>query len=193
MKSRNIKKVLSLLVFCCGLVPTVALASPGHHKLPYGYRAHPRIQVIYGPPVQIFPSIEAYRDKYYDVRNYKDYALEVLEHVNKERRSRGLAPLTLSTKLCAAADIRAKELLVSVSHTRPDGSPYHTVLGSPKVYMAENAAAGQSSAERVVQSWMESQGHRDNILNPNMKILGVGYYYDDSSEYLYHWIQIFMG
>ena len=119
-------------------------------------------------------------------------AQQVLELVNRERDKAGLKPLRLSKKLSEFASIRAKELPTKFSHTRPDGTPWYTVYGEkPNKYLGENAAAGNRTAEGVMNGWMKSPGHRSNILNPHFRELGVGYCYARESEYRYYWIQIF--
>ena len=93
------------------------------------------------------------------------------------------------------ADIRAKELTVLFSHTRPDGRDCFSIFGSKqgKIYGGENIAAGSSTPEAVVNQWMSSPGHRENILNGKYRYLGVGYAYDGNSEYAHYWVQLFEG
>lgn len=124
----------------------------------------------------------------------EQYAEEVLRLVNEEREKAGISPLSLDTKLCAAADQRAKELVESFAHVRPDGSDIATVLeenGCQYTKMGENIAAGQATPEEVVASWMDSEGHRENILNPDYTRLGLGYYRDDAGNYVHYWVQLF--
>lgn len=124
----------------------------------------------------------------------EQYAEEVLKLVNAEREKAGISPLSLDDQLCAAASQRAKELVESFAHVRPDGSDIATVLeenGCQYTKMGENIAAGQATPEEVVTSWMGSEGHRENILNPDYAKLGVGYYEDASGNYVYYWVQLF--
>ena len=125
----------------------------------------------------------------------QNYAQAVLDLVNKERVKRGVNPLVLSEDICQKADIRAKELTVLFSHTRPDGRDCFSIFGSKqgKIYGGENIAAGSSTPEAVVNQWMSSPGHRENILNGKYRYLGVGYAYDGSSEYAHYWVQLFEG
>ena len=122
----------------------------------------------------------------------KNFAEEVLYYVNIEREEVGLKPLRLSPQLMQAADIRAKELLQRFSHTRPDGTGCFTAVSTSYRYIGENIAAGQSSPQEVVEAWMNSQGHRENILNPNFDKMGIGYVYSPNSEYRHYWAQLFM-
>ena len=87
-----------------------------------------------------------------------------------------------------SADIRAKELVTLFSHTRPDGSSYHTLMPSGLMTWGENVAMGQRSPESVMDSWMNSQGHRENILSDDFSLIGVGCYSDGSTLY---WVQNF--
>ena len=117
-----------------------------------------------------------------------DWQQEVFALVNAERAKQGLAPLTYYSAAQSAADIRVQEIITQFSHTRPDGSSCFTVLNTLgiKYWSAgENIAAGQRSPEQVMQSWMNSDGHRANILNNNFNAIVVGY--KDN-----HWVQLFL-
>lgn len=123
-----------------------------------------------------------------------EYATEVANIVNQYRADAGLPPLTLSPSLCEAAEIRATELLTSFSHTRPDGQTCFSAfdsLGIPYGYAGENIAAGQTSATEVMNSWINSPGHKKNIMNPNFTKIGIACYYDASAPYSYYWVQMF--
>ena len=121
-----------------------------------------------------------------------DVAQQVLALVNEERRKAGVAPLTLSAELQSAAAIRAEEITQKFSHTRPDGTNFQTILPNSRYYIAgENIAAGNSTAAKVVQQWMNSPGHRANILRSEYTELGVGYVYKENSQYKHYWVQIF--
>ena len=98
--------------------------------------------------------------------------------VNEIRTEEGLPALTTNSSLSNAAALRAEEIVTLYSHTRPDGSSCFTVLPAFGIsYRAagENIAAGQPTPAAVVNAWMNSSGHRANILNPKFKSLGVGY------------------
>lgn len=124
-----------------------------------------------------------------------DYRLAVLDLVNAERAKYGLQPLVMGdAKLTAAAQQRAEEIATVNSHVRPNGSKWYTVLGEYNVTDAavgENAAWGSVSPEEVVNAWMNSEGHRANILDPEARAMGVGYYYNSSSTWGHQWIQLF--
>ena len=106
------------------------------------------------------------------------YGLRITELVNEHRAAAGLAPVTYSAKISKAAQVRAAEIEQSFSHTRPDGRYFSTVFAEHGItyrYSGENIAWGQKSPEEVVTAWMNSAGHRANILNAKFTQLGVGY------------------
>lgn len=107
-----------------------------------------------------------------------DYSTEILELVNTERRKAGLKPLRYCSEAQKAADQRAEEIVRSFSHTRPDGRSCFTVfddMGIKGSYMcAENIAYGYPSAKAVMDGWMNSSGHRSNILSTNATAIAVG-------------------
>lgn len=120
------------------------------------------------------------------------YVNRIVELVNEERAKVGLSPVTLDKKVQAAAQVRAKEIVTSFSHTRPDGTSFSTALKEQNVSYrgsGENIAWGQKSPEAVMNAWMNSSGHRANILNKNFKIIGVGYC--RTANGTNHWAQLF--
>lgn len=119
------------------------------------------------------------------------YAAEVLRLVNQERAKAGLSALTTNSTLQAAADKRAQETVQSFSHTRPNGTKFSTALqefGVPFRTAGENIAYGQKSPQEVVTGWMNSPGHRANILNGNFGKIGIGVYQSNGTIY---WSQLF--
>ena len=122
-----------------------------------------------------------------------EYIWDILRIVNQEREERNLPPLTLSQGLVDGTSIRAQEIEQLFDHTRPDGSSCYTALEKSYSFTGENIAAGQTSPSDVMDSWMNSAGHRANILRDGFRKLGVGYYYDSTSNYKYHWVQMFAG
>jgi len=120
------------------------------------------------------------------------YASQVLQLVNVERAKAGLSAYTTNSAITAAANTRAKETVQSFSHTRPNGSSFSTVFKEYNVsYRAcgENIAYGQDTPQEVVTGWMNSPGHRANILNSNFNIIGIGVY--QSSNGTIYWSQEF--
>ena len=121
-------------------------------------------------------------------------AKEILRLVNIERVKAGRKPLKLSRELFRPASIRAREITKVFSHTRPNGLPFNsTFYGIEYNTVGENIAAGQTSCEMVMKQWMDSPGHRANILNKKYKYLGVGYLYDKNTRYKHFWVQHFKG
>lgn len=119
------------------------------------------------------------------------YADEVLRLVNIEREKAGLSHLTTNSSLTAAANKRAQETKTSFSHTRPNGSKFSTVLqeyGVSYRTAGENIAYGQRSPQEVVSGWMNSPGHRANILNGSFNKIGIGVY---QSGGVIYWSQLF--
>lgn len=122
----------------------------------------------------------------------QEAAEAVASLVNAARQDAGLSELELDADLCAAAQARAQEIAQSFSHTRPDGSSCFTILeefGISYRAAGENIAMGQRTPEEVMDGWMNSSGHRANILNGTFTSIGVGYYVDGAGAA--HWVQIF--
>ena len=122
---------------------------------------------------------------------------EILSLVNQERVRNGLEKLTWGDTCSSAAETRAEELVQLYSHTRPDGSPWSTACDEPSagaVYVeGENLVVGNSavSPETAVAAWMNSEKHRENILNPSYTKLAVGFHFDPNTQYKTHWSQYF--
>lgn len=120
-------------------------------------------------------------------------AHQVVRLVNEERAKAGLPALTIDVNTEAAALVRAKEIKQSFSHTRPNGTQFATALKEQGVSYrgaGENIAWGQKSPEAVMQAWMNSDGHRANILNPKFTKIGVGHYQDANGTN--YWTQLFI-
>ena len=123
-----------------------------------------------------------------------NYEKEVLRLVNVERSKEGLQELSLYSKLSQASAIRANELLESFSHTRPSGEKCFSVfkeVGINSYYACgENIAMGQKTPEQVVDAWMNSPGHRANILSWKYRYMGLGFCKTDQGM-KYYWAQMF--
>ncbi|MFJ5766605.1 CAP domain-containing protein [Lysinibacillus sp. NPDC093210] len=105
---------------------------------------------------------------------------EVVKLTNAERTKAGLKALQTDDKLMAAAREKSQDMQSKkyFSHTSPTfGSPFDRMkaLGITYKSAGENIAQGQRTPEEVVQAWMDSPGHRANILNANYTHIGVGY------------------
>ena len=122
----------------------------------------------------------------------KSFAEQVAVLVNKERAKEGLPALKMDASVSKAALVRAKETELSFSHTRPDGRGFNTALTEQGVKFrgaGENIAWGQKSPEEVMKGWMNSPGHRANIMNSKYTTIGVGYY--QNAKGTNYWTQLF--
>lgn len=115
-----------------------------------------------------------------------DEVKAVLDQVNQARADIGLDELNWNEELAAAAAVRAQEIQQVFSHTRPDGSDWWTV-NSELIY-GENLARGYQSADSVMQAWMKSAEHKDNILYSGFQTIGIAVYKYDGRWY---WAQEF--
>ncbi|MFE9029715.1 CAP domain-containing protein [Streptomyces iakyrus] len=118
---------------------------------------------------------------------------QVLALVNKERAAAGCSPVTANDRLTRAADDYSDVMASSgvMSHTGPDGSTMTTrveAAGYRWSTLGENIARGQADAAAVMTSWMNSPGHRANILNCSFTELGVGVHFGDGGPW---WTQNF--
>ncbi|MFC5700924.1 CAP domain-containing protein [Cohnella faecalis] len=119
------------------------------------------------------------------------YAQQVVTLVNQERAKAGLKPLQSNAKLTAMALDKAKDMYNKnyFDHTSPTyGSPFDMMktYGISYRYAGENIAKGQRTPQEVMTAWMNSAGHKANILNANFTTIGVAYYNGE-------WVQEFIG
>lgn len=120
--------------------------------------------------------------------------LEVVRLVNIERQKEGLQPLIASPELSNVARKKSEDMAKNnyFSHTSPTyGSPFEMMkqFGIKYNTAGENIAKGQLSAQSVVNAWMNSSGHRANIMNPSFNKIGVGHY--QSGNGTNYWTQMF--
>ena len=132
----------------------------------------------------------------------------IYEKTNAERGKQGLAPLEWAEKAYFFANTRAYEVSVQWSHTRPNGKPFYDVFteyGENPMGCGENmfkvsyelfspeyiASSTEELADMAVNSWMESPGHRANILNEEWNSVVIGVYYDGQKHTLYA-VQLFL-
>lgn len=129
-------------------------------------------------------------------------ANDILALVNSERAKVGCPPVTVAAKLVDAAQAHSADMAIHnyFSHTSLDGtsaSQRVTRAGYAWSMTGENIAAGYATAAQVMQGWMESSGHRANILRCSYTEMGVGYYYEaqdsypGSYGYRHYWTQVF--
>lgn len=122
-----------------------------------------------------------------------DYEKEVVRLVNVERTSRGLSSLSHDWELSRVARYKSQDMKDNnyFSHTSPTyGSPFQMMKSFGITYRTagENIAKGQHTPQAVVTAWMNSSGHRANILNSSFTHIGVGYV--ENGKY---WTQMFVG
>jgi uncharacterized protein YkwD len=124
----------------------------------------------------------------------------VVELTNAQRSQAGLQPLRLNLQLNAAAQAHTEDMAIHdfFAHTALNGSSpgdRTRLAGYSSSSVGENIAAGYATPEAVVQGWMNSPGHRANILNSSYEEIGVGYYYaaNDTGKVNYksYWTQNF--
>ena len=122
-----------------------------------------------------------------------EFEKKVVELTNAEREKQGLAPLELDVELSKVAKDKSKDMQQNnyFSHNSPThGSPFDMMKKYGIQYNAagENIAQGQQSPEEVVNAWMNSEGHRANIMNENFTHIGVGHVEEGN-----YWTQMFIG
>ena len=122
-----------------------------------------------------------------------DYEKQVVTLVNEQRAKYGLKPLTLNTQLSRVARAKSQDMKDKgyFSHTSPTyGSPFDMMRKFGITYRTagENIAKGQRTPQAVVNAWMNSSGHRANILNASFTQIGVGYVAQGN-----YWTQMFTG
>ncbi|MEH2420759.1 MAG: CAP domain-containing protein [Nostoc sp.] len=124
----------------------------------------------------------------------------MLELVNQQRGAAGLAPLSLNSQLTVAAQGHSQDMADHnfMAHNGSDGSsPFDRMqkAGYRFSFAGENVAAGQSTPEDATSSWMNetppNDGHRQNILNPNYREIGIGYAFSDAAQFKHYWTQDF--
>ncbi|MBM4764459.1 SafA/ExsA family spore coat assembly protein [Bacillus sp. B15-48] len=130
-----------------------------------------------------------------DISAAKNIENQVIQLTNQERAKHGLKPLAADWQLSRVAryksvDMRDKNYF---QHNSPTyGTPFDMIKSFGITYRsaAENIAAGQRTPQEVVKAWMESPGHRANILNGNYTHIGVGH--ASGGSYGHYWTQMFI-
>lgn len=150
------------------------------------------------------PSEAAVTEEQYPGEETKEYQHEInaelieakiIELTNQLRQEKNLPTLEVHPELTKVANIRAKETEELFSHTRPDGTDAFTVfreegVNYPYQTAGENLAMGthylsdEGMAELLFEGWVESQGHYENMINPNFREIGVGVHFDGEMLYL---------
>ncbi|MBQ0042798.1 MAG: CAP domain-containing protein [Lachnospiraceae bacterium] len=117
----------------------------------------------------------------------KAMAVEAFVACNDQRKALGLPAYVWSDDLAIAAQVRAKEIVKVFSHTRPDGSDYWTVNGN--IVYGENLGRKFNNASAIVNSWMNSAPHKANILDRELRTMGIALY--EAADGSIYWAQEF--
>ncbi len=125
-----------------------------------------------------------------DAAHHSAFEDQVAALVNQERQKNGLRPLQHRADVKHVAHKKAEDLINSnyFAHNSPNyGSPFDMLRTFGVSYRSagENIAKGQRTPQEVMNAWMNSPGHRQNILNPNFDTIGVGFYHGA-------WVQMFI-
>jgi hypothetical protein len=127
---------------------------------------------------------------------FADFESDVIDLVNAEREARGIRPLSYDADLAAAARAHSQDMGIKnyVGHDSLDGTTFDErimaegyICGS----CGENIAVGHTGPKAVVDAWMSSSGHRENILREGFCDIGVGYAFVNGSTYHHYWTQDF--
>ena len=118
-----------------------------------------------------------------------DQAKAMFNAMNQSRLEAGKVKLNWSNDLANAASIRSKEISVSFSHTRPNGQKFNTV--NPSIVFGENIASASSNALETHQLFMNSAGHRENILDSDFKSVGIATYKISDKPGATYWTVLF--
>jgi uncharacterized protein YkwD len=145
------------------------------------------------------PQAEAFARETAGLRDLERVRAELLTRINAERRRSGRQPLTLNSRLDAAAQRHAEDMLSRsfFAHRGPDGKTVRERArgaGYDWTAVGENLAEGQDSVKEAVEGWMRSSGHRENILDRRFNETGVGLALGrdpTTGEYRILWVQTF--
>lgn len=124
--------------------------------------------------------------------SYTAQCKEMLDLINSYRAEAGVKPVKLYINACDAAMLRSQEIKQTFSHNRPDGRRFSTVIdefGIRTSCVGENIAwcSGESTPDAIMDALMKSEGHRQNILNPDYEYVGIGITDNEN------WAQLFVG
>ena len=201
------KKIFALLTTAClvgSLMLSPALAANRTHTVVSGdtmWKLAVKYQVGTSEIIQANPQISnpnlIYPGQILNIpqldTTVSSYEAEVIRLVNNIRQQNGLKPLTTNWELSRVARYKSQDMLDKgyFSHTSPTyGTPFEMMKAFGLSYRTagENIAMGYSTPEAVVNGWMNSSGHRANILNASYTQIGVGYVAKGN-----YWTQMFIG
>lgn len=193
------KKIL-IAIICLFAIPTMAFADTytvksGDSMWKIAVKYQIGLREIIGANPQIKTPSLIYPGQTLNIPNIdsvKTVEREVIRLCNIERQKAGLKPLTENWELSRVARDKSMDMAQKnyFSHTSPTyGSPFDMMKAYGISYKSagENIAKGQTTAQQVVTSWMNSSGHRANILSSSFTQIGVGYYASG-----HYWTQMFI-
>ncbi|MBO4219823.1 MAG: CAP domain-containing protein, partial [Clostridia bacterium] len=176
---------------------SIVTKEDGNYVIRYAEERAVPLSMITNSIAQLVSSVEGDENFYLTditvvgTRLYEE-AHRVFELVNQERESAGLPPLSFNARVTELAMRRAAECQVSYSHTRANGMKWSTInedsYYSAGFLCAENIAYGYSNADQVMTGWMNSTGHRANILHSSAECIGIGAI---ASKGGIAWVQLF--
>lgn len=198
-----VKKIILALVLMCMAIPTAAFArqvytvQTGDSLWEISVRFKVGLSELIGANPQFRNPSLIYPGQRVNIPNLsatKSIESQVIQLTNNERAKNGLKPLAADWQLSRVARYKSAEMRDKsyFSHTSPTyGSPFTMMRNFGVNYRsaAENIAAGQRTPHEVVQSWMNSPGHRKNILSPAYTHIGVGH--ATGGNYQHYWTQMF--
>lgn len=118
---------------------------------------------------------------------------EAVRLTNVERGKEDLPDVTIDPTMMDMAKERAREITGKFAHERPDNSSFYSIFGEydwEYSLCAENIFAGRISAAEAIKWWMNSPGHRANILREGVTKIGIGYCYDGDATYKHYWVML---
>lgn len=138
------------------------------------------------------PEETEYQHPVYDISNHSVSSSDksVIAEINRVRVENGLSELTLDKKLCALATIRGYECGIDAGSTRPDGRSWKTVLSDYSYgRRSKNAelrlsVSGGYNAEVLIMTWMNSDSHKEKLLDPQFTHVGIGSFYNGKKTYI---------
>ena len=201
---KNFPRLLAAVLLAAGLLAIPAQAAFLSHTVAPGdtmWKLAVRYQVGTSEIIQANPQISdpnlIYPGQVLQIPQLDSavtsYEAEVIRLVNEIRRENGLNPLTANWELSRVARYKSQDMADNryFSHTSPTyGSPFQMIKAFGLSYRTagENIAMGYSTPQAVVDGWMNSSGHRANILNASYTQIGVGYVVQG-----HYWTQMFIG
>jgi uncharacterized YkwD family protein/spore coat assembly protein SafA len=211
MKLSKIKRTLVLLLTLVMLVLSSVVLAPDAAAQSTTYTVAPgdtmwkiavRYQIGVSELIQANPQLKNPNmiyvgQKIYipSIDNVKTLEQQVIDLVNKQRAASGLSRLTANWELCRVARYKSQDMINKnyFAHQSPTyGSPFDMMEAFGIRFSAggENIAYGQRTPQEVMNAWMNSPGHRSNIMSPTYNQIGVGV--AKTSSGTYYWTQMFI-